>query len=195
VGVGEPLTPNNRSSAEFHDQRRSPPRSTPVHFTCNRRWFCVRHSSSKRQIHSDACQKSRALIPAPPIPPKLPISPPHKRGCKRAIGAARLGGERVDALQAKPGRFDGHRSAVALICCRWRGCVSDRQQGPDWGSAKSVAWSEQRSAAVGHSANAPDNPGERPKPQSRRRSRAPAGSAYQLPVSNQRWALLRRCSL
>ena len=36
-------------------------------------------------------------------------------------------------------------------------------KGPDWGNAKSVAWSERGSAAVGQSVNAPDHPGERPK--------------------------------
>ena len=44
--------------------------------------------------------------------------------------------------------------------------------------------------------NAPDIPGERPKPWSRRRSRAPAGGRVSgFRHSNYRRAMLRRCSL
>jgi hypothetical protein len=67
--------------------------------------------------------------------------------------------------------------------------------GSDWRSAKSVVRSRQGPCGGGAFRKRPEPPGERPKPWSRRRSRAPAGGAFLLPVSNQRWALLRRCSL
>ena len=108
------------------------------------------------------------------------------------IGAARLGGSDVGPDQAKPGRSDGPRYPVALICCRG---LASFVRGPRSATGEARrAWSglDWHSAAVGQSVNAPDHPGERRKSRSRRRSRAPAPATGH---SNHRRAMLRRCSL
>ena len=137
------------------------------------RQLCVIRRSEFQQSVQTFVRNLNRLIPALRGRCRLPLSPPLKRGCKRAAGAARLGGSDVGSSQAKPGRSDGVRYPVALICCRDGARVRRHLKGFDWRNAKSVVWSGQGPCGGGALRETPQTfPCERHKSRSRRRSRA-----------------------
>ena len=71
------------------------------------------------------------------------------------IGAARLGGGRVGCPQAKPGRSDGLRYPVALICCRDGAHVRRHLRGSTGETRRARSGQDKDPAAVGHSVQTP----------------------------------------
>ncbi len=156
------------------------------------RQLCVIRRSEFQQSVQTFVRNLNRLIPALRGRCRLPLSPPLKRGCKRAAGAARLGGSDVGSSQAKPGRSDGVRYPVALICCRDGARVRRHPRGSTGEARRAWSGQDKAPAAVGHSA-------KRPRP-SRVNATNPGhdGGAGPSPckgISNHRRAMLRRCSL
>ena len=67
------------------------------------------------------------------------------------IGAARLGGSDVGPDQAKPGRSDGFRYPVALICCRGGARVRLCPRGSTGEARRAWSGQDKNPAAVGQS--------------------------------------------
>jgi hypothetical protein len=109
------------------------------------------------------------------------------------IGAARLGGSDVGSSQAKPGRSDGFRYPVALICCRGHASVVRGQPSATGETRRAWSGQDKDPAAVGHSAKRPGS--SRVNAQNPGHDGGAKLRSSQEDIRNNDRALLRRCSL
>ena len=98
---------------EVHDLRADQRTHKARNSTPETRWFAFRTPSVTVHLFPNPFRRLSEICThlSPHIAADVDSTPsPHrKRGCKRAAGAARLGGSDVGSIQAKPGRFDGRR--------------------------------------------------------------------------------------